>query len=400
LGAARHEDVEARADRCLEERGRRRRHAAELHQAFQPCGPKHELADVDGAEAPADAFQYDVQPMPLGQHGVDERATDVDSTTAGLEHPLDQLLHLGRGEHQVRELVTTVAGDEDPARVVDPNFFDGGIVQERLQRTEPGDPGDQLADDGLGIRDRGDGTGEAALVVVADHALRDPAHHRGVPLWVHPFAAHQLTNMLVELVDQLGVGVGQRHGSLSRVGSSRESTTTCALPTGAGSGPVDSGVREATPEPIVLLGRPFLVKRSWILLVATLLGLSVAPIPQTPASASCAAPYIKAGQRLVLERGATTTLEGRAFVDGCRDTMSCSAVPGCSHCEYDEPAPTPLQDVALRLRQGDRAWKLDNADAETAGGRVTWSFVVPAGVRPGPAKLLPEDGDALRVRVR
>jgi hypothetical protein len=150
--------------------------------------------------------------------------------------------------------------------------------------------------------------------------------------------------------------------------------------------------------------RPFLVKRSWILLVTVLLGLAVAPFPQAPASASCAAPYLEAPARSVLERGVTTTVEGRAFVDGCQDTMGCTEVLGCSHCEYDDPAPMPLQDVALLLRQGGRTWKLGTTDAETAEhnhlGWVTWSFVLPAGVRPGPAKLLPENGDPLRVRLR
>ena len=56
-----------------------------------------------------------------------------------------------------------------------------------------------------GVRHRGDGAGEAALVVVADHTLRDPAHHGGVR-WGSPFAAHEFANMLVELVDQLSVG--------------------------------------------------------------------------------------------------------------------------------------------------------------------------------------------------
>ncbi len=150
--------------------------------------------------------------------------------------------------------------------------------------------------------------------------------------------------------------------------------------------------------------RPFLVKRSWILLVAVLLGLAVAPLPLPPASASCAAPYLEAPRRLALERSETTTVKGRAFVDGCQDTMHCSAVPGCSHCEYDEPAPEPLRDVALRLRQGDRTWRLGTADAETAEnnhlGWVTWTFDIPAGVKPGPAKLLPDVGEPLRVRVR
>jgi hypothetical protein len=134
--------------------------------------------------------------------------------------------------------------------------------------------------------------------------------------------------------------------------------------------------------------------------VTALLGLAVAPFPQPPASASCAAPYIEVGQRLVLNRGATTTVRGVAFVDGCQDSMGCSAMLACNHCEYDEPTPKPLQDLTLRLRQGDRTWNLANADAETAGGRVTWTFDLPIGVEPGPAKLLPDAGDTLRVRVR
>ena len=142
------------------------------------------------------------------------------------------------------------------------------------------------------------------------------------------------------------------------------------------------------------------MKRSWILLGTMLLGLALAPFPQPPASASCAAPFLDASQRLVLERGTSTTVKGRAFVDGCQDSMSCSAVPGCSHCEYDDPAPTPMHDVALRLRQGDRTWRLGTADAEPASGRVTWKFDVPAGVRPGPARLLTEVAEPLRVRVR
>lgn len=144
--------------------------------------------------------------------------------------------------------------------------------------------------------------------------------------------------------------------------------------------------------------RPFSVKRSWILLPAMLLALAVAPFPQPPARASCAAPYLERPGALV--RGVTTSVEGRAFVDGCQDSMQCSAVPGCSHCEYDDPAPRPLQDQTLRLRQGDRTWRLGTADAEGAAGRVTWTFAVPASTRPGRATLLPGAGDPLRVRIR
>ena len=148
------------------------------------------------------------------------------------------------------------------------------------------------------------------------------------------------------------------------------------------------------------VARPFLVKRSWILLAAMLLGMAVAPFPQPPASASCAAPFLDAPQRLVLERGTTTTVKGRAFVDGCQDSESCSAVPGCSHCESTDPAPEPMEDVRLRLRQGDRTWKLATASAQGDGGRVTWTFEPPAGVRPGQARLLADQAGLLRIRIR
>ena len=83
------------------------------------------------------------------------------------------------------------AGDEDPARVVDPDLLDRGVVEERLQRPEAGDPGDQLADHRVDVGDRRDRAGQAALVVVADHALGDPAYDGGVALRVDALAAHR-----------------------------------------------------------------------------------------------------------------------------------------------------------------------------------------------------------------
>jgi len=88
----------------------------------QPRGLEQELADVDRGEAPADALEYDVQPVALGQHRVDERPADVDPAAARLEHALGELLHQGRCEHQVGQLVATVARDEDPGRVIDPEL--------------------------------------------------------------------------------------------------------------------------------------------------------------------------------------------------------------------------------------------------------------------------------------
>lgn len=63
-------------------------------------------------------------------------------------------------------------------------LFDLGVVEERLERAEAGDPSDQLAHHGTGIGNRDDGIGQAAFVVAAYDVLGDPAHDRGVALGV------------------------------------------------------------------------------------------------------------------------------------------------------------------------------------------------------------------------
>lgn len=149
--------------------------------------------------------------------------------------------------------------------------------------------------------------------------------------------------------------------------------------------------------------RPLHMRRSSLLIIATMLCVAALPFPQTPASASCAGPYLKDTELLVLERGATITTEGRSFIDGCQDSMSCSIGWGCDSCEYNDPPPTAMEDVGLRLVQRDRTWVLDVADAEAAAnnhlGWVRWTFRLPAGVRAGTAKLLPEHAEAVPTRV-
>jgi hypothetical protein len=144
--------------------------------------------------------------------------------------------------------------------------------------------------------------------------------------------------------------------------------------------------------------------RSLLFLVPALLGLAGAPFPQTPATASCAAPYLAVEEGKELRRGEHVMVRGQAFVDGCRDTMSCTVGLGCDSCEYDEPPERPLENVRLRLVQGVRMWSLGEVDAESRQsshlGRVTWRFEVPKGVGPGPARLVPEGGEPVRVRIR
>ena len=95
LGAAGDQDVEAGAHRGLEERRRRAASGCPARPGRASRAARSTNLRMLTAEKPAaDALEHDVQPVALGQHRVDERLADVDAPAAGLEHPLDQLLHL------------------------------------------------------------------------------------------------------------------------------------------------------------------------------------------------------------------------------------------------------------------------------------------------------------------
>lgn len=134
--------------------------------------------------------------------------------------------------------------------------------------------------------------------------------------------------------------------------------------------------------------------------LVVLVGLVLAalvPVGAEPAGASCAAPKVQTAG-LGLRAGATVTVDGVGFVDGCQDVRSCTGAFGCSRCT-DGPEPAPYRDIILTLRQGGRTWTLGEADARTAAGSVTWTVRVPAEVRPGRAVLVPEHGEKTEVRV-
>ncbi len=68
---------------------------------------------------------------------------------------------------------------------------------------------------------------------------------------------------------------------------------------------------------MVRAGRPHHVWRKHLPLIVARL-LSAAAFPQEPATASSAAPYLEVREPLVLERGASVVIDGRAFLDRCR----------------------------------------------------------------------------------
>lgn len=145
------------------------------------------------------------------------------------------------------------------------------------------------------------------------------------------------------------------------------------------------------------------MRRSTLLLIAALAGLAATPYPQERAAASCAGPYLVEVEHLVLTRGTTATVEGRAFAEGCGDSIGCRVGPGCDSCVEPPPA-TPAKGVELHLRQGRQTWRLGVTDAGTADddrlGWTTWTFDVPAAANPGRATLIADGAAPARVLIR
>ncbi len=90
------------------------------------------------------------------------------------------------------------AGDEDPAGLVDPDLLDRRVVQERLQRPEPGDRVDGGAGGGVRIVHRREGGGADAVLVLGDHLADDLGHRARIAGRVDAAPAHQLAGPRVD----------------------------------------------------------------------------------------------------------------------------------------------------------------------------------------------------------
>ena len=145
-----------------------------------------------------------MQPRAVGERRVDERGTEVDAATGALQHPLDEIAHLGIGQDDLRALGHPVACDEDRVWRVDPDLLDLGVVEVGLQRPKPRERRDELAR-GLGlVGEKGHGAAECPLAVPAHLVVNVPCRELRVGAQICAVASHPLPN----LVRDLGKGVG------------------------------------------------------------------------------------------------------------------------------------------------------------------------------------------------
>lgn len=189
---------------------------AQLDQVVQAPGLDHELTDVDRAEASCDAVENHMQPMPRREHRVDEGAGQVESPTGSLEHPLDQVPHLNRGQDRRRQLVAAVAGDEHPLWLIDPDLLHRGVVQIALQRSEARHARHQLVDDCIRVTDRTHHSRQAPLVVGQHRRPGEAPYRVHLREWVHPAAAN--------LVAHVGVQQLQRRRAIRQTSTNHDQT--------------------------------------------------------------------------------------------------------------------------------------------------------------------------------
>jgi len=198
LGAAGDEDAEAGDHGRFQEAGGPRGQRAEPDQVVDGPGADDELADVDGDVPAGDVRDHRVQPGAVRQGGVDERGADVEPAAAAAQHSLHQVADVGGSEDRGGQLAAAPPGDEDAARLVDPDLLDLGVVQPALQRAEAGDRVEHGPPDPSRVGDRWQRRGQHPLRVVRDDLVdQRPGLVRRADR-VQPAPPHQLAYLVLD----------------------------------------------------------------------------------------------------------------------------------------------------------------------------------------------------------
>ncbi len=210
----RDQDAAATRHRMLQQPCSRRVDGADLHERVEIAVRGQELADVDRPVPPGDVGDHDVQSTAVRQGCVDEGLAQVDTPTRSVQHPFDEVAHRGIRQGERHTLGDTGAGDEDAVRSVDPQLFDGRILEIGLQGTVAGDGGEDLAHARGFVIDRGETAGESEVVVAAHLRTGDARRELRIARGIGPLRTQSIPHAL---------GDDRRCGTGRRVGESHSS---------------------------------------------------------------------------------------------------------------------------------------------------------------------------------
>jgi hypothetical protein len=106
-----------------------------------------------------DVGDRNVKARTVAQGGIHERARSIEPPPARTKHALDQVPDLFLFQSDRRQNVPAGTRTEDPARPVDPDLLDIGVVEQLLQSSEAGDPVQHRLSHRGAITDPRQGTG-------------------------------------------------------------------------------------------------------------------------------------------------------------------------------------------------------------------------------------------------
>ena len=123
---------------------------------------------------------------------------EVNASTGAAQHSLDQIGDLVAGQDQRRQLGASPPSDEDPTRLVDPDLLDLGVVEQRLQWTEPGHRVDHSTTDLRRIAQRRQRRGHRAIAIVADDLVHEQANRAALGDRVDAAAPDEFADLVLD----------------------------------------------------------------------------------------------------------------------------------------------------------------------------------------------------------
>ena len=134
----------------------------------------------------------------IRQGRINKRGRKVHAAPRRLEHALQQAIDCLGAQVQTGQFTFAVAGDKDFIGRVNPDFFNALIIEKRLNHTKAADFIVQTLNHGFAVTQIRQGNAGAALLVIGQVLVNEPAHRMLVLVRVQAAVAHCLTDIFFE----------------------------------------------------------------------------------------------------------------------------------------------------------------------------------------------------------
>jgi hypothetical protein len=157
-----------------------------------------ELANIDGPVLPGDVRDDDMEPGSVRKHRVDEWLGEIDPPAGRLQHALDEVAQLPGGQDRGGQLRGAAPCNENSTGLIHPNFFNRGVVEIGLQRSETRDRVVDAPCHLSPIVQRRQRAGQSPFVVLGNDLVDESADARGVGGRIQSTPSYKLTNLVFD----------------------------------------------------------------------------------------------------------------------------------------------------------------------------------------------------------